>query len=49
MEKPQPSRINRFVVPVTILLTFISFWRAAAIVLLGHYPKELYALGILSV
>src|SRR3977135_1872084 len=33
MEKSRPSYINRFVVPTTIMLTFISFWRAAAIVL----------------
>lgn len=46
MEKPQPSRINRFVVPVTILLTFISFWRAAAIVLSDLGSSAYYVGGI---
>ena len=46
MEKPQSSRINRFVVPVTILLTFISFWRAAAIVLSDLGSSAYYVGGI---
>src|SRR2546430_13358818 len=46
MEKPQSSRINRFVVPVTILLTFISFWRAAAIVLSDLGSSAYYIGGI---
>src|SRR5215470_16687293 len=46
MEKPQPSRINRFVVPVTILLSFISFWRAAAIVLNDLGSSAFYVGGI---
>src|SRR5881409_4020622 len=46
MEKPQSSRINRFVVPVTILLTFISFWRAAAIVLSDLGSTAYYVGGI---
>src|SRR5213596_1617902 len=46
MEKPQSPRINRFVVPVTILLTFISFWRAAAIVLSDLGSSAYYVGGI---
>src|SRR5436190_22960010 len=46
MEKPQSSRINRFVVPVTILLTFISFWRAAVIVLSDLGSSAYYVGGI---
>ena len=46
MEQPQSSRINRFVVPVTILLTFISFWRAAAIVLSDLGSSAYYVGGI---
>src|SRR5256884_5051542 len=48
MEKPQSSRINRFVVPVTILLTFISFWRAAAIVLSDLGSTAYYVGGIVE-
>src|SRR5216683_3402631 len=46
MEKPQPSYINRFVVPATIMLTFISFWRAAAIVLADLGSSAYYVGGI---
>ena len=46
MEKPQSHRINRFVVPVTVLLTFISFWRAAAIVLADLGSSAYYVGGI---
>src|SRR2546423_6373889 len=46
MEKPQSPRINRFVVPVTVLLTFISFWRAAAIVLADLGSSAYYVGGI---
>src|SRR2546429_9085819 len=46
MEKPQSSRINRFVVPVTIMLSFISFWRAAAIVLSDLGSSAYYVGGI---
>src|SRR2546426_586985 len=46
MEKPQSSRINRFVVPMTIMLTFISFWRAAAIVLADLGSSAYYVGGI---
>src|SRR5437899_3354269 len=46
MEKNQPSRIDRFVVPATILLTFISFWRAAAIVLADLGSSAYYVGGI---
>src|SRR2546425_2333223 len=46
MEKPQSPRINRFVVPVTVMLTFISFWRAAAIVLADLGSSAYYVGGI---
>src|SRR5437588_5668124 len=48
MEKPQSSRINRFVVPVTILLTFISFWRVAAVVLADLGSSAYYVGGIVE-
>jgi len=48
MEKPQSPRINRFVVPVTVLLTFISFWRAAAIILADLGSSAYYVGGITS-
>ena len=46
MSKPQSFRINRFVVPVTVMLTFISFWRAAAIVLADLGSSAYYVGGI---
>src|SRR5438094_9610761 len=46
MAKSPPSRINKFVVPATILLTFISFWRAAAIVLADLGSSAYYVGGI---
>jgi hypothetical protein len=46
MSNPQSSRINRFVVPVTVMLTFISFWRVAAIVLADLGSWAYYVGGI---
>jgi hypothetical protein len=46
MSKPQSFRINRFVVPVTVMLTFISFWRAAAIVLADLGSSAYYVGGV---
>src|SRR5438067_5219932 len=46
MEKSPSSQINRFIVPATILLTFISFWRAAAIVLADLGSSAYYVGGI---
>lgn len=46
MNKPRSFRINRFVVPVTVMLTFISFWRAAAIVLADLGSSAYYVGGI---
>jgi hypothetical protein len=46
MSKPQSFRINRFVVPATVMLTFISFWRAAAIVLADLGSSAYYVGGI---
>src|SRR6266496_150864 len=41
-----PSRIRTVVVPATILLSFISFWRAAAIVLADLGSSAYYVGGI---
>src|SRR3989440_3214733 len=40
------SRLTRFVVPATVMLTFISFWRAAAIVLCDLGSSAYYVGGI---
>src|ERR671925_233071 len=37
------SNLNRFIVPVTIMLSFVSFWRAAAIVLSDLGSSAYYA------
>ena len=43
---PNPSlpAISRFVVPATVMLSFVSFWRAAAIVL-GDLGSSAYYVG----
>src|SRR6478672_3868417 len=38
--------LNRFVVPVTIMLSFVSFWRAAALVLTDLGSSAFYVGGI---
>src|ERR671925_349681 len=40
------SNLNRFIVPVTIMLSFVSFWRAAAIVLSDLGSSAYYVGGI---
>src|SRR6266852_3674453 len=44
--KPQPSNRVRLVVASSVMLTFISFWRAAAIVLNDLGSSAFYAGGI---
>jgi len=43
---PQPSRAVKVVVATTVMLSFISFWRAAAIVLSDLASSAYYAGGI---
>ena len=40
------SSINRFVVPATVMLAFVSFWRASAIVLSDLGSSAYYVGGI---
>ena len=42
----QPHRLSRYVVPATIMLSFVSFWRAAAIVLSDLGSTAYYIGGI---
>ncbi len=46
IEKAQPSALPRVMVATTAMLTFISFWRAAAIVLNDLASSAFYAGGI---
>src|SRR5947208_53581 len=46
MRDSEPSRITTIVVPATILLSFISFWRAAAVVLADLGSSAYYVGGI---
>jgi hypothetical protein len=46
MSNPQSSRVVKVVVATTVLLSFISFWRAAAIVLSDLASSAYYAGGI---
>jgi amino acid transporter len=43
---PKDSRLTHFVVPATVMLSFISFWRAAAIVLCDLASSAYYVGGI---
>src|SRR5881628_548515 len=45
-DRSDNSRLINFVVPATAMLTFISFWRAAAIVLCDLGSSAYYAGGI---
>src|SRR5919198_1286295 len=45
-EKSADSRLTNFVVPATVMLSFISFWRAAAIVLCDLGSSAFYVGGI---
>ncbi len=42
----EPGRLSRYVVPATIMLSFVSFWRAAAIVLSDLGSTAYYIGGI---
>jgi amino acid transporter len=42
----EPLRLSRYVVPVTVMLSFVSFWRAAAIVLSDLGSTAYYIGGI---
>jgi amino acid transporter len=46
MENSAPSALSKFIVPVTIMLSFVSFWRAAAIVLCDLGSSAYYVGGI---
>jgi hypothetical protein len=46
MENPDRSELTKFVIPATIMLSFISFWRAAAIVLFDLGSSAYYVGGI---
>ncbi len=46
MEKTQPSGVTRVIVASTVMLTFISFWRAAAVVLADLGSSAFYVPGI---
>src|SRR5437870_8270935 len=44
--RPKDSRLVHFVVPATVMLSFLSFWRAAAIVLCDLGSSAYYVGGI---
>jgi amino acid transporter len=46
MENSTRSALNQFIVPVTVMLSFVSFWRAAAIVLSDLGSSAYYVGGI---
>src|SRR5436190_14690800 len=46
MRDSEPSRITTIIVPATVLLSFISFWRAAAVVLADLGSSAYYVGGI---
>jgi hypothetical protein len=46
MKNSARSSLNKFIVPVTIMLSFVSFWRAAAIVLSDLGSSAYYVGGI---
>src|SRR5256712_10312711 len=43
---PKRPELTKYVVPATVMLTFISFWRAAAIVLCDLGSSAFYVGGI---
>ena len=45
-QPPSPSNRVRIVVATSVMLTFISYWRAAAIVLNDLASSAFYACGI---
>src|SRR6266536_1971982 len=46
MKNSGRSVLNKFIVPATVMLSFISFWRAAAIVLSDLGSSAYYVGGI---
>src|SRR3989441_10908100 len=46
MKRPTRAELTKFVVPATIMLSFVSFWRAAAIVLCDLGSSAYYVGGI---
>ncbi|HEY3132507.1 MAG TPA: APC family permease [Acidobacteriota bacterium] len=46
MKRPKRAELTKFVVPATIMLSFVSFWRAAAIVLCDLGSSAYYVGGI---
>ena len=46
MDNSRPAAVNRFVVASTVMLSFVSFWRAAAIVLSDLGSSAYYVGGI---
>ena len=48
MRDSQPSRITTVIIPTTILLSFISFWRVAAVVLADLGSSSYYVGGIVE-
>jgi amino acid permease-like protein len=46
MEGSKQSELTKYVVPATVMLSFISFWRAAAIVLCDLGSSAYYVGGI---
>ncbi len=46
MIRSQPAPVTKFVIPVTVMLSFVSFWRASAIVLCDLGSSAFYVGGI---
>jgi hypothetical protein len=46
MKNSARPALSKFIVPVTIMLSFVSFWRAAAIVLSDLGSSAYYVGGI---
>src|SRR6266545_3227334 len=46
MAQSEPSTLTTYVVPATVMLSFVSFWRAAAIVLCDLGSSAYYVGGI---
>ena len=46
MIQSKPASVSKFVIPVTVMLSFVSFWRAAAIVLCDLGSSAYYVGGI---
>ncbi len=46
--QPKPASIPKFVIPATVMLSFVSFWRASAIVLCDLGSSAYYVGGIVE-